>query len=72
VQEEYAPVFAEICPELPKVNRVNETQVSRDYATFLSQAPGAPVRGASVLVFNSDSENPLTAEMYYASDPPQR
>ena len=72
VQTEYAPVFAEICPNLPRVDAVNQGQTSADYDTFRSQAPSAPVRMNGITVFNNDWRDPLTAEMYYSAYPPRQ
>jgi hypothetical protein len=72
VQRGYAPVFEEICPNLPKTRDVNPGQTAKDYKTFLSQAPGAPVKGNRGTVFTVNPEDPLTAEMYYATYPPEQ
>ena len=62
LQEDYAPVFAEKCPRLPRVSRVNEGQTASDFNTFSAQA--RKFRGFQV-AFRSDTANPLTAEMLY-------
>lgn len=67
-QKEYAPVFAEICPNLPKVGRVNEAQTSRKYSEFFKQG-AKPIKGIPV-VFKQDVDDPLTLEKYFTLYPP--
>ena len=67
-QKEYAPIFAEICPNLPKVGRVNEAQTSRKYSEFFKQG-AKPIKGIPV-VFNQDVDDPLTLEKYFTLYPP--
>lgn len=68
VQEEYAAAFAERCPNLPRVARVNNDQSG---TTIQEIARGArPVRGFRT-AFETDPADPLTVEMLYWAHPPR-
>ena len=68
VQKEYAAAFAEECPQLPRVSSVNNNQLGKTFADLIPEA--TPVRGFST-AFKNNPEDPMTAEMYYWSYPPQ-
>ena len=68
VQKEYAAVFAEHCPNLPRVSTINNNQLGETFADLIPEA--TPVRGFST-AFKNNPANPFTASMYYWSYPPQ-
>lgn len=62
VQDDYAAAFAEKCPRLPRVGRVNESQTG---STIQEIARGAsPIRGFTT-AFENSVDDPLTAEVFY-------
>ena len=68
VQKEYAAAFAEHCPNLPRVTKVNNNQLGDTFSDLMREA--TPIRGFST-AFKNDPEDPFTASMYYWSYPPQ-
>ena len=68
IQAEYAAAFAEKCPQLPRVSTINNNQLGKTFADLIPEA--TPVRGFST-AFKNNPEDPMTAEMYYWSYPPQ-
>ena len=68
IQKEYAAAFAEECPQLPRVSTINNNQLGKTFADLIPEA--TPVRGFST-AFKNNPEDPMTAEMYYWSYPPQ-
>ncbi len=62
-QKEYAPVFKDVCPNIPNNGSVNAKQVSAIYAAFVKDAriiKNIPTR------FKQDIDNPLTAGIYFS------
>ena len=68
IQTEYAAAFAEHCPNLPRVTKVNNNQLGDTFSDLMREA--TPVRGFQT-AFKNDPEDPFTASMYYWSYPPQ-
>ncbi|MCE6958086.1 hypothetical protein LAZ40_03320 [Cereibacter sphaeroides] len=62
IQEDYAAAFAEKCPQLPRVSKVNQNQLGRTFKQLAGNAH--PVRGFRTS-FPNDPRKPLTGEMYY-------
>jgi hypothetical protein len=67
-QKEYAPVFAEICPNIPNNGNVNSALTSRKYDEFVAQG-AKPITGVPV-VFKQDISDPLTLGKYFSLYPP--
>ncbi len=62
-QKEYAPVFKDVCPNIPNNGSVNAKQVSAIYAAFVKDAriiKNIPTR------FKQDIDNPLTLGIYFS------
>lgn len=66
IQKEYAPVFEQNCPNLPKSNAFNAQQTAKDYDTFRAQGEKGVLRSAVPVIFNIDPRSPLTVEKYLA------
>lgn len=62
LQEEYAPIFEHMCPELPDNGLMNQAQ---NHVTFQEMAANAkPVRGFKV-EFKNNPVDPVTGGMFY-------
>jgi hypothetical protein len=68
VQSDYAAGFAEECPNLPRVSRVNNDQRGD---TIQEIARGARAITGFRTAFESDPASPLTAGMFYWAHPPR-
>lgn len=68
VQAEYAAAFAEHCPRLPRVSRVNNNQTG---TTIQEIARGARAITGFRTAFENDPADPLTAGMFYWAHPPE-
>lgn len=68
IQAEYAAGFAEKCPDLPRVARVNNNQRGE---TIQDMARGAKAITGFRTAFESDPADPLTVGMFYWAYPPQ-
>ena len=68
IQAEYAAAFAEHCPNLPRVTKLNNNQLGDTFSDLMREA--TPVRGFQT-AFKNDPEDPFTASMYYWSYPSQ-
>ena len=69
VQDEYAQVWEQFCPNLPRVGQVNQAQSGR---TIQEIARGARAITGFPVAFPNDPRVPLTAEMCYWAYPPVR
>jgi len=67
-QDEYATVFAEHCPNLPRSAKINFDQEGATVNELMSFAK--PIKGFKV-DFKNDPSVPLTAGMYYHLYPPK-
>lgn len=67
LQDDYAAVFAEHCPNLPRANSVNNDQTG---TTLQEISRGARAFRGFDVAFQNDPRNPLTAGMYYHLYPP--
>ncbi len=68
IQDEYATVFSENCPNLPRVSTINYKQEGATIEDLARYAK--PIKGFKV-DFKNDPHDPLTAGMYYHQYPPQ-
>ena len=68
VQKEYAAAFAEHCPNLPRVAKVNNNQLGDTFYDLIKEATA--IRGFQT-AFKNNPEDPFTASMYYWLHPPQ-
>jgi hypothetical protein len=68
VQSDYAAAFAEKCPQLPRVSRVNNNQRGD---TIEDIAQGARAVTGFRTAFDNDPANPLTVGMFYWAHPPR-